>query len=519
MKVGVLNRRNGGRLVLLAWALALTWLARRELGKGEEEFIAEATIRLSPEAHFFAVLAAGHQIGYASVTLDTVPVGFQLTEVLALDIPEADSTRRTTRRTELTISRSLRLRTFTRTVSGGGLFEELGGRVDGDSVLRLHQRDGREETPVEWTVPLPGDVVLPQVLPYRLAFGKRLQVGRAVTANVFDLATGVIAPVEFLATAESTFVVADSAVEHRPSRRWRAVSLDTIRAWRIEHAAGGTPVVAWVDAQGGLVQAEAALGVRLERSVHELVRINYRHALLEEGVGKSRGVPAMQRLVDAGVRPDRADTTATFRITNTPIERFLLPRLAWLEGGRQEARGDQLRIGARAATSRPPNRSEYLDPAPTSAPAFRKLAREIAGPARDPRRMTERLVTWVASRVRLDTARGAPALPDRVLAAGRAGPEGHARLLVELARGLDLPARAVSGVAVLPSGVFGHSWSEVWTGEWLAVDPTFGQVPASNRLVRVTVGGSGGPIDLVPLLGSAQFEMLGTRHSAPGTRP
>jgi transglutaminase-like putative cysteine protease len=87
-----------------------------------------------------------------------------------------------------------------------------------------------------------------------------------------------------------------------------------------------------------------------------------------------------------------------------------------------------------------------------------------------------------------------------------------------MARAVGLPARAVSGVAVLPAGIFGHAWSEVWTGEWLAVDPTFGQVPASPRLVRATIGGSSGPIDLVPLLGSARFGALGTRHSALGTR-
>ena len=90
MKIGTWNRRTAGSFVLLAWAAALAWLARRELGKNEAEQIAEATIRLSPEAHFFAVKAAGQQVGYASVTVDTFPIGFRLSEVMALDVPEGD---------------------------------------------------------------------------------------------------------------------------------------------------------------------------------------------------------------------------------------------------------------------------------------------------------------------------------------------------------------------------------------------------------------------------------------------
>ncbi|MSR03626.1 MAG: hypothetical protein EXR94_12935 [Gemmatimonadetes bacterium] len=112
MKTGTLNRRTAAQFILLGWAVALAWLAQREFGKDEAATISEATIRLSPEAHFFTVNAADRQIGYASVTIDTMAAGFKLSEVMALDVPEADSIRRVTRRTELVLSRSLRLRSL-----------------------------------------------------------------------------------------------------------------------------------------------------------------------------------------------------------------------------------------------------------------------------------------------------------------------------------------------------------------------------------------------------------------------
>src|SRR5262249_55782588 len=100
----------------------------------------------------------------------------------------------------------------------------------------------------------------------------------------------------------------------------------------------------------------------------------------------------------------------------------------------------------------------------------------------------------------------APLLAVTVLKAKRAGAEGHAALLVALARAAGIRARTVGGVALLHRRVYGHAWSEVWLdGTWIAVDPTFGQVPASSPLLRVNVGGTSRAIDLVPVFGSAKL--------------
>ena len=509
MKVGALNRRTAARLVLLSWAGALAWLARREFGKTESDSIAEATIRLSPEAHFYSVKAGRYQIGYASVTVDTAVTGFRLSEVLALDVPEADSVRRVTRRTELNLSRSLRLQSFQRTVTGGGLYEEFVGRLEGDTALALAKRDARDQNPVAWTVPIPGDLILPQVLPYRLAFGKRLGVGRSVEANVFDLATGTVNRVSFAATAESTFVVADSAIEQPATHRWIAASYDTVKAFRIEHQATGTPVVTWVDEHGGLVNTEAALGVRLERSAFELVSFNYRQAVATEGPGNHRTVPAMTSALAAGVVPG-ADSGTEYSIASAPIERFLLPRTAWLAGGRQTTSAEgRIRVDGRRPPRGDSTKTGYLAPAGPPIDAAVVAVAPVAAGKGSVIEQATRLARWVAHEIKPDPNPAAPVLPGHVLSAGRAGAEGHAELMVALCRALDLPARVVSGVLVQQGSVYGHAWVEIDVeGVWVAIDPTFGQAPASGNLIRVAVGGGGRPIDLVPLLGSARFEPI-----------
>ena len=89
--------------------------------------------------------------------------------------------------------------------------------------------------------------------------------------------------------------------------------------------------------------------------------------------------------------------------------------------------------------------------------------------------------------------------------AGRAAaPQQRARLPVpEFAGAVGLTARAVTGVDLGRPELPAHTWAEVFAGEqWIAVDPVYGQAPASVTLLRVVVGGSDRPLVLVPLIGS-----------------
>jgi transglutaminase-like putative cysteine protease len=53
-----------------------------------------------------------------------------------------------------------------------------------------------------------------------------------------------------------------------------------------------------------------------------------------------------------------------------------------------------------------------------------------------------------------------------------------------------------------------HAWPEVWLGEWAAVDPTFGQVPADAAHIRFVVGGLAQQVEIVRLIGNLDIEVL-----------
>jgi transglutaminase-like putative cysteine protease len=151
----------------------------------------------------------------------------------------------------------------------------------------------------------------------------------------------------------------------------------------------------------------------------------------------------------------------------------------------------------------------FLDPAILSRPVTAgvlEIARSVADSSAPAEGVVRSLVGWVRESIRREPAEDAPLRPARVLAERRAGAEGMVALFVDLARARGLTVRPVSGVLIAGDRGYGHVWAEVLLeGAWMAVDPTFGQVPASASLVRATLGGSSRAIDLVPVLGGASF--------------
>jgi transglutaminase-like putative cysteine protease len=79
--------------------------------------------------------------------------------------------------------------------------------------------------------------------------------------------------------------------------------------------------------------------------------------------------------------------------------------------------------------------------------------------------------------------------------------QGHALLYAALARSIDLPTRVVNGIVYVKDfrGFLYHTWNETHVeGRWIAVDPTFGQVPADVTHVKFLEGSE--IADLLPLV-------------------
>jgi transglutaminase-like putative cysteine protease len=77
--------------------------------------------------------------------------------------------------------------------------------------------------------------------------------------------------------------------------------------------------------------------------------------------------------------------------------------------------------------------------------------------------------------------------------------QAHAHLYTALCRSVGIPTKVVSGLVYMEEmGFLYHAWAESFVGYWIAVDPTFDQVPADATHVKLAEGES--LRDLSPLV-------------------
>jgi len=511
------TRRGWAALIFVAWAGSLGWLARRELFRSMGARLAEAALSVPPGAVYYRLAVAGQQVGFASSTIDTAGSTIRVEDVLVLDVPALGVLHRTTAQSRATLSRALRLQDLDTKFDGDfGRFSSH-ATVSGDTALALWLVAGPDS---EFTrVPLNRPIVLPTLLPLRLAFGGELKPGKTYAMRIFDPPLLAEHDVAVTIAPESTLVVADSADYDSTAMAWVPVHFDTVRAFRIEQGRGGVRTTAWIDAAGHIVRAMSGGdgGFTMERSAFEIAYENFRRRDTAR-VARASASPRVGDIVattalTAGARPSAAPLAELrVRLSGGDV------RPLALAAGRQRFAGDTLvvrRETAAALVARyalPASDTAlraYLDPEPlipSGNPRIRAQARAILGRERDPARAAELLLHWVASQVEPTAAMRLPSAV-QVLARRRGDCNEHTLLYVALARAVGLPARSAAGLLLVDGRFYYHAWAEVYLGDWVAVDPTFGQIPADAARVRFSSGGLARQVELTRLIAGLKLEV------------
>ena len=484
---------------------------RREYFRSSSARLAEAALSVSPGAQFYRLSLGAQQLGYASTTIDTLVDSIRVVDVLVLDVPALGRLHRTEARSATTLDRGLQLRGLVSDVDGEASRFEARATPNPDGSLALTVRSRADS--LATTVPA-GSLELPSVWPLRLAFGRGLRTGRTATARLFDQFTLQVRQVTFRVAAESTLVVPDSADYDSTTMAWVANHFDTVRAFRLDGEPDGVRL--WIDAQGRLVRASSPRGFGLERTAFELAYENFRRRdtlrLMQATAAPPIGEIVATSASAAGVRPDAHVASLRLRLGGGA------PDGLDLAGGRQRLAGDTLSIATErsavlVARYHLPNgdaamRDDLL-PAPLIESGDLRVAaqaRRLAAGDRDPRRAVERLTHWVAGTIRDDTT-GELSGAAGVLRRRRGDANDRVVLFVAMARALGVPARPVAGLLYARGRFYYHAWAEVYLGDWIAVDPTFDQVPADAAHVRLAIGRLARPLELVRLLGRLTLEV------------
>lgn len=528
--------------ILVAWAVGVGLLVRREFFRESAAILAEAALRLGPSTSFYLVEQNGRQIGYASTTIDTSSTQFEVTDFFTADLPVAGQEFRASARSVITLSRALALKTFDVSVENAVAPMSVTGRADGDSaVFFVLSVPGQPADSQRLAVR--GPILLPTMIPAVAMLVRDPEVGKTVTIASFDPATMAAKDLTLRFAAESLFSVVDSARYDSTARLFVPALIDTVRAWQLVPTEG-QGFSGWVDAQGRVVEATQPGGITLKRIAYEIAFENWRRARGASGdasrtasgraAGGAAGAAATSAVrgstvgdllegtaIAAGALPGRdGPSQLRVRLSGTSLEGFDL------QGGRQRRDGNDLTVTRETgdamsadwslATRTPGFRQRFAAELATEPllqvndPAIVALAVRIAGNARDPRVVAERINKWVHDSLAKEITISLPNAV-QVLRTRRGDCNEHTQLFTALARAVGIPTRIATGLAYVDGKFYYHAWPEIRLRDWVAVDPTFGQFPADAAHLRFVRGGLTRQGELLRLVGTLRIEVLDAR--------
>ncbi len=366
---------------------------------------------------------------------------------------------------------------------------------------------GRGRTRVDTVVmDMPSGVLLPDAVSVGLASGGYLKRGVGTTVPVLDPVELRLTEWDIRITAESTFVLADSAVMDPASGSWLPAGVDTIPTVRADWTQFGMPMRAWIDRNGAVIALETPLGLSERRGPFEIVSSGYFRRrprnvqappLEVPTPGAVAQGPGRLTLGPADLGAAAAALTTRWQAVDEGIL-VTLPREAALPAMGLDPLPDSVGAPYRAIPSSPRVRMD----------AQRIAADDGAAPAR----AVARLARWVSSTIEA----GPPSLGDTetILLRRRGDSSDRAALFVAMVRSLGIPARSVVGLLSTGGRLRYRAWAEVWLGEWVPIDPTLGQAPADGGHFRLLVDATARPSTLMPMLGAVR-PVLTTTTTAP----
>ena len=508
-----MRRIHVSALVLVIWFAMIGWQVRLEYFQPELTRLAEAALSLAPGVNFYTLRLGERTVGQATSRLDTIPDGFALEDIMILDLPALGQTGSAVARTTVLLSPALVMESFSFSLdSEVGRFR-ADGVLGADSTLEVTIDAGGSKQEVSYKLAEPP--IFSSVLPIRIAMAGELEVGNTLRLPVFDPSTLSTRAVEIRILEHDTLVVADSASYDPETTRWSPARYDSIPAWKIAEIHGGVQVESWVDEDGRILSASSALGFTMEKTEYELARQAQEDASGQTSLAIDEDVilsTAVRSNVDLGAVEEH--DVLRFRLTGVELSGFQL------DGGRQTLSGDTLTVHRENWDAVDPGFSlpyklmdfrETLEAEPliqSDDPRIQEEARRAVGRWQRDAKMAAGILTTRVDRMLAKSVTFSVPSALQVLDSRQGDCNEHTVLYVAMARALGLPARTAVGLVYLNGSFFYHAWPEVWLGEWVAVDPTFGQYPADAAHIRFVVGGLAQQVEIIRLIGRLDIEVL-----------
>jgi len=138
---------------------------------------------------------------------------------------------------------------------------------------------------------------------------------------------------------------------------------------------------------------------------------------------------------------------------------------------------------------------------------IQKQARDIVGESQNAWEAAMKLQRWIYQNLKKKPVVSVPSALD-VLDSREGDCYEHTTLFVAMARSLGIPAETCVGVTHLNGSYCYHAWPKVFVGEWVYMDPTFGQDVVDVGHLCLETGDLSRQVKIMNLVGKLKIEPL-----------
>ena len=284
----------------------------------------------------------------------------------------------------------------------------------------------------------------------------------------------------------------------------------------VNYSLQGADVKVWLDQEGSSLREEGLLGMVTLREPREVA--------LTRGWSLG-GPPDLVALSAVPVdRPIPGARTSRVLVVKLHGPESLGPMLEVAHGERWDGTQvgvhvpDVSRLASYDLPATDPSFEPYLSAETlleVDDPAILEAVNGVLSDMTDAEAAARRLNDWVFAEIE-KTPVVSPPSALHVLQTRKGDCNEHTALYTAMARAAGLPTRVAAGIvyteALFSKGSFYyHAWPEVWLGEWVPVDPTFGQFPADATHIKFVNGGLDHQVELIGVIGALSAEVVEVR--------
>lgn len=156
---------------------------------------------------------------------------------------------------------------------------------------------------------------------------------------------------------------------------------------------------------------------------------------------------------------------------------------------------------------------EFLEPSDfiqSGDEEIRELAAKIVDGEKNSLRAAIKINQWLYKNIYKVPVVSIPSAID-VLKSREGDCNEHTVLFAALARAAGIPAKVNVGLAYTDGRFYYHAWPGVYVGEWVEMDPTFGQDIADAAHIKLLEGDISRQLDIVKLLSKIKLEVIEQR--------